>query len=89
MIAVGHRRLETAMRLGVLATLWLVTACATNQQSCISRGHRPGTDDYADCMAHREQAGQDALDRVRSFESGNAVWKGSIHPPVCVGRTCY
>ncbi|HYG85491.1 MAG TPA: hypothetical protein VD978_04465 [Azospirillum sp.] len=76
------------MRWGLLAILWMIAACATNEQVCASHGYKPG-DDYANCMMRRQQAQQDELDRVRSFQSGMNVWRGSIHPPICAGRTCY
>ena len=78
------------MRLGIIAASWLVVAaCSTNEQACTGRGLSPGSEGYASCMAQRQRAQQDAQDRVRNSQSGNSTWSSSIHPPICVGRTCY
>lgn len=73
------------MRWAPLAFAGLVAACATNEQACAGRD----PDGYARCIHQREQAQRESQDRVRSFQSGQNVWTGSIHPPTCVGRTCY
>ena len=83
------------MRLRTIAVSWLalsslgVAACSTNEQACSGRGLTPGSEGYASCMAQRQRAQREAQDRVRNSQSGNSTWTNSIHPPVCVGRTCY
>jgi hypothetical protein len=83
------------MRLRTIALSWLalsslvIAACSTNEQACTDRGLTPGSEGYASCMAQRQRAQQDAQDRIRNSQSGNSTWSSSIHPPICVGLTCY
>lgn len=73
----------------LLAVALMVAACSTNEQACAERDRGPGSEGYASCIRQREQAQREAQDRVRSFQSGQSIWTESVHPPVCVGRTCY